>query len=600
MNISCALRRRVRFSYWALEAWCPLEKRTLEFTGNYNRRYKDRIGPILPHFIRIYTSGQDYFDYDLPSSGSGQLKGKHYQPKRNHVNSGKEYRYKVWAVNPGPYSGMLTVRIGMVYENTAISKTKTSGTNGGLWLMPLHHFEELDLTGAVISVDDKIAAFTFGAPISYNTFGVHYEKQISISTVFTVRSQPRICITSTGTIHLPEPWRRSGYSVFARQNFLSSCIITRKDEGRQKTGHLKTLNPERWIKQQVMELWRRCFEDTDEFIRFYFERKYSNANSLIYEENGEALSALQMLPLSHALGKCHGRYVLYLGEYVPLPDVRNRGFLWPCSSRMLCRRCTTVGLHSAPWFQLKIGYSVIMQAKDMLPSSIMPFTTYTPANQTMPNTFSLITSDRTTQTLPGIYPYFDQEMSKGIIVSNILITIILPLSKKHLSEGQLWATLPPKCTDRLGLGCTWKRTGFVSKELLFDTEQEKQGSYKTFMPFGLTKLSLQNSPLQFQVTSVWVWPVWHMPHKCCNILPGFIRKSLSHSSWTTRKYRPITAYIPLPAELYAQTKFPDRSTVKRIFRSLTKALLGYHPDLLPAPLNRLFREARPYMNLMLD
>jgi len=33
---------------------------------------------------------------------------------------------------------------------------------------------------------------------------------------------------------------------------------------------------------------------------------------------------------------------------------------------------------------------------------------------------------------------------------------------------------------------------------------------------------------------------------------------------------------------------------------LTKALLGYHPDLLPAPLNRLFREARPYMNLMLD
>ena len=41
-------------------------------------------------------------------------------------------------------------------------------------------------------------------------------------------------------------------------------------------------------KQQVMELWRRCFEDTDEFIRFYFERKYSDANSLIYEENGKA------------------------------------------------------------------------------------------------------------------------------------------------------------------------------------------------------------------------------------------------------------------------------------------------------------------------
>ena len=63
----------------------------------------------------------------------------------------------------------------------------------------LHHFEELDLTGAVISVDGKIAAFTFGAPISHNTFGVHYEKaDINIDGIYSA-------INQEFAIHLPEP-----------------------------------------------------------------------------------------------------------------------------------------------------------------------------------------------------------------------------------------------------------------------------------------------------------------------------------------------------------------------------------------------------------
>lgn len=68
-----------------------------------------------------------------------------------------------------------------------------------------------------------------------------------------------------------------------------------------------------------MELWRRCFEDTDEFIRFYFERKYSDANSLIYEENGKALSALQMLPYPMRWENVTVDHILYLGEHVPYP-----------------------------------------------------------------------------------------------------------------------------------------------------------------------------------------------------------------------------------------------------------------------------------------
>ena len=75
-----------------------------------------------------------------------------------------------------------------------------------------------------------------------------------------------------------------------------------------------------------MELWRRCFEDTDEFIRFYFERKYSDANSLIYEENGKALSALQMLPYPMRWENVTVN-TSYISGACTLPDVRNRGFM---------------------------------------------------------------------------------------------------------------------------------------------------------------------------------------------------------------------------------------------------------------------------------
>ena len=50
------------------------------------------------------------------------------------------------------------------------------------------------------SVDGKIAAFTFGAPISHNTFGVHYEKaDINIDGIYSA-------INQEFASHLPEQY----------------------------------------------------------------------------------------------------------------------------------------------------------------------------------------------------------------------------------------------------------------------------------------------------------------------------------------------------------------------------------------------------------
>lgn len=45
---------------------------------------------------------------------------------------------------------------------------------------------------------------------------------------------------------------------------------------------------------EVIRLWKDCFEDTEEFIQLYFERKYKGENTLLYRiVEGEALGALR-------------------------------------------------------------------------------------------------------------------------------------------------------------------------------------------------------------------------------------------------------------------------------------------------------------------
>ena len=50
------------------------------------------------------------------------------------------------------------------------------------------------------------------------------------------------------------------------------------------------------IKEQVKELWKLCFDDTDEFIEMYFKRCYSDDNNLFLLDKGNVISALQMIP----------------------------------------------------------------------------------------------------------------------------------------------------------------------------------------------------------------------------------------------------------------------------------------------------------------
>ena len=50
------------------------------------------------------------------------------------------------------------------------------------------------------------------------------------------------------------------------------------------------------IKEQVKVLWKQCFHDSDEFIDFYFQRRYTDDLNSYAEADGRVIAALQRIP----------------------------------------------------------------------------------------------------------------------------------------------------------------------------------------------------------------------------------------------------------------------------------------------------------------
>lgn len=50
------------------------------------------------------------------------------------------------------------------------------------------------------------------------------------------------------------------------------------------------------VKEQVKTLWKQCFHDSDEFIDFYFQQRYTDEINSYAEADGHVIAALQRIP----------------------------------------------------------------------------------------------------------------------------------------------------------------------------------------------------------------------------------------------------------------------------------------------------------------
>jgi len=80
------------------------------------------------------------------------------------------------------------------------------------------------------------------------------------------------------------------------------------------------------MKDQIIDLWKISFNDTDDFMRLWFDRVYKDEQTFVIRKNGQIVSALQILPYK----------MTYCGTTIPagyicgvctLPSERGKGYM---------------------------------------------------------------------------------------------------------------------------------------------------------------------------------------------------------------------------------------------------------------------------------
>ena len=79
-------------------------------------------------------------------------------------------------------------------------------------------------------------------------------------------------------------------------------------------------------KDQVVSVWNYCFEDGEDFVKYYFENVYDENNTIIIEEHDEVLSALQLN--KYTIDLRDNKYdVSYVVGVSSKPEVRGLGYM---------------------------------------------------------------------------------------------------------------------------------------------------------------------------------------------------------------------------------------------------------------------------------
>lgn len=76
----------------------------------------------------------------------------------------------------------------------------------------------------------------------------------------------------------------------------------------------------------IREIWEYCFNDSKEYVDFYFKNKFSPINTLVLEKNGKILSSIHLN--QHKLLLNNNEYdVSYVVGVSTLPEVRGGGYM---------------------------------------------------------------------------------------------------------------------------------------------------------------------------------------------------------------------------------------------------------------------------------
>lgn len=249
-------------------------------------------------------------------------------------------------------------------------------------------------------------------------------------------------------------------------------------------------------KQQIINLWRICFGDSEAFISLYFDRVYKDENTMTIEQDGKIVSALQMLPYTMTyLGT--EIQVAYISGACTIPEYRGKGLmrqlLKEAFEEMKKRNIALTALIPAdPWlfdyyreqgYTETFDYSIETYFRPNIPVQL-------------PN---LLVIQPEVPSTEALYAYFDRKLrERPACVLHTYEDFITILRDLEQSNGKMYTALD---SDENIVGMAFTRSieenpspygkKLFIKELLYDSEEIKE--------LLLQETTLQNNVLQAMV-----------------------------------------------------------------------------------------------------
>jgi hypothetical protein len=125
----------------------------------------------------VITGDRDNYDYVYHSKDLIELKGRKYHSKKNHINSFlRNYsNYQYIPLTTEWVSRCIETQIEWCKKKGCDDDPMLKGERDAI-IEVLTHWNELKLTGGLISIDGKVEAFSFGEQLNSDTAVIHVEK----------------------------------------------------------------------------------------------------------------------------------------------------------------------------------------------------------------------------------------------------------------------------------------------------------------------------------------------------------------------------------------------------------------------------------------
>lgn len=357
--------------------------------------------------------------------------------------------------------------------------------------------------------------------------------------------------------------------------------------------------------EKIKQLWQSCFHDDEEFIRLYFNSKYRDQHSMLYEENGNPLSAFLMLPY---LIKWHGTYLnsSYISGACTDEKARNRGLMKDLLKKgfqKMYENGITVStlIPAEEWlfnFYRQSGYATTFDSYiETVKSSTLSQTNI------QVSSFNEFSPNMAAQA----YPWFDRRYQQyTCAILHTKEDYLTNIEDCYHSGGRLAIAFAPDCITPCGWGLAIPQGQDIRvKECVYESMEIRNALLKCFSDLWPSeylkcRIAAPVAGKSIQIYKYGMARIIHVSDMLQQVAAVMPEMSLTLEVEDDILPQNTGCYSIYQGKCIKNSSSVITTDIRTDIPTLTQAVFGYHPETLPPPLSQLFAPQNPYMNLMLD